>query len=60
MTISLTRNGALFANDRCLAKDCTSFLLTAAHLIFTTSKHLLKFVHLTDVESMIEGAPHCL
>lgn len=44
---SLTENGSLFANERCLARNCTSFLVTATHLIFTTSLHLLKFVHLT-------------
>ena len=49
----LTRNGSLYANDRCLAKDCTSFLTTGAHLIFTTSQHLLKFVHMAHVEGKI-------
>ena len=43
---SLTENGSLFANDQTIAKNCTSFLLTQAHLIFITSRHLLKFVHL--------------
>ena len=42
----LAENGTLFANERRLAKNCTSFLVTPAHLIFTTSQHLLKFVHL--------------
>ena len=44
---SLAENGSLFANERRLARNCTSFLVTPAHLIFTTSQHLLKFVHLT-------------
>ena len=44
---SLAENGSLFANERRLARNCTSFLATPAHLIFTTSQHLLKFVHLT-------------
>lgn len=44
---SLAENGSLFANDRLLARNCTSFLVTPAHLIYTTSQHLLKFVHLT-------------
>ena len=44
---SLAENGSLFANERCLTRNCTSFLVTTAHLIFTTSQHLLKFVHLT-------------
>ena len=43
---SLTENGSLFANERRLASNCTSFLVTPAHLILTTSQHLLKFVHL--------------
>lgn len=44
---SLAENGSLFANERRLARNCTSFLVTPMHLIFTTSQHLLKFVHLT-------------
>ena len=44
---SLAENGSLFANERRLARNCTSFLVTTAHLIFTTGQHLLKFVHLT-------------
>ena len=46
LVFSLAENGSLFANGRCLVKNCTSFLVTARHLIFTTSQHLLKFVHL--------------
>lgn len=44
-----TENSSLFANDRRLARNCTSFLVTPAHLIFTTSQNLLKFVHMTEV-----------
>ena len=47
VVFSLVENGSLFANERRLARNCTSFLVTPAHLIFTTSQHLLKFVHLT-------------
>lgn len=43
---SLHENGSLFANERRLVRNCNSFLVTPAHLIFTTSQHLLKFVHL--------------
>ncbi|KAF9887867.1 hypothetical protein FE257_009527 [Aspergillus nanangensis] len=50
--ISLARTGALYANARLLAKNCTSFLVTKAHVMFTTSQHLLKFVHLTKAEDM--------
>ena len=48
----LDEQGSLFANDRCLARGCTSFTLTPAHLIFTTTQ-LLKFVHLAqNVETL--------
>lgn len=52
MVFSLAENGSLFANQHCLVRNCTSFLITPAHLIFTTSQHLLKFVHLTE---MVDG-----
>ena len=45
---SLTDKGSLYADQRLLARNCTSFLVTPAHLIFTTSLHLLKFVHMTE------------
>lgn len=51
LTFGLTINGSLFACERCIAKDCTSFTLTPSYLIFTTSQHLLKFVHLTAADS---------
>lgn len=50
--ISMTRTGALYANKRVIAKNCTSFLVIPAHLLFTTSQHLLKFVHLNRVDGM--------
>ncbi|KAJ6031230.1 hypothetical protein N7540_001962 [Penicillium herquei] len=50
--ITLSRTGGLYANKRVLAKNCTSFLATPAHLLFTTSQHLLKFVHFNKVEDM--------
>ncbi|KAH8697212.1 putative killer toxin sensitivity protein [Talaromyces proteolyticus] len=50
--VSLTRTGALYANHRLLAKNCTSFITSPAHIIFTTTQHLLKFVHITDVDDM--------
>ena len=46
----LTSQGCLFANKRLLVNNCTSFLITPAHLVFTTSHHLLKFVHMAGVE----------
>ncbi|KAJ5176282.1 uncharacterized protein N7482_002159 [Penicillium canariense] len=52
LLITMTRTGTLYANKRVLAKNCTSFLVTPAHLLFTTSQHLLKFVHLNRVDDM--------
>ena len=43
---SLSRKGELFADGKLLARGCTSFVTTQAHLIFTTSQQLLKFVHI--------------
>lgn len=55
---SLTDNGSLLVDERRLVKNCTSFLVTPAHLIFTTSQHLLKFVHMTDcLEGVFTIAP---
>lgn len=48
----LSKSGTLYANDRVLVRNCTSFVVTPAHLIFTTTQHLLKFVHLTSVEEL--------
>ncbi|KIW09886.1 hypothetical protein PV08_11987 [Exophiala spinifera] len=49
---SLTSKGNLYIDDILLVRECTSYVLTAAHLIFTTSQHLLKFVHLTTPSNM--------
>ncbi|EFQ98733.1 elongator complex protein 1 [Nannizzia gypsea CBS 118893] len=49
---TLSRSGALYANKRLLAKSVTSFLLTSAHLIYTTAQHLLKFVHIAKVDDL--------
>lgn len=46
----LSDSGLLAANRVVIARNCTSFLVTPAHLIFTTGQHLLKFVHMTAVE----------
>lgn len=42
----LAENGSLLFKGRLLVTGCTSYLVTPSHLIFTTSQHLLKFVHL--------------
>lgn len=47
---SLSRKGELFANEKLLTRGCTSFVTTDAHLIFTTSQHLLKVVHIEPSE----------
>jgi elongator complex protein 1 len=47
---SMTRKGELLADNRLLARGCTSFLLTDKHLLFTASQHLLKFVELDTLE----------
>lgn len=52
----LSDNGVLFANERVLARNCTSFLVTPAHLIFTTGQHLLKFVHMVGVDGKASDA----
>ncbi|KAH0358198.1 IkappaB kinase complex, IKAP component, partial [Aureobasidium melanogenum] len=39
-------SGDLEAQECLQIRNCTSFLTTPAHLIFTTTQHLLKFVHL--------------
>lgn len=52
IAIGLNRNGHLYAGSRVLAKNCTSFLVTLDHIIFTTNNHFVKFVHLDEVDSM--------
>ncbi|CAM1509326.1 Fc.00g030650.m01.CDS01 [Cosmosporella sp. VM-42] len=53
IVFGLSRNGHLYANSRLLAKNCTSFILTPNHLIFTTNNHFVKFVHLAaDCEDL--------
>ncbi|KAJ9141969.1 Elongator complex protein 1 [Pleurostoma richardsiae] len=48
----LSRNGTLYANSRLLTKNCTSFVLSQDHIIFTTSNYFLKFTHLTAMEDL--------
>jgi elongator complex protein 1 len=47
---SMTKKGELLVDQRPLSRNCTSFLLTDKHLLFTTSQHLLKFVEFTTLE----------
>lgn len=53
LAFGLSRSGHLYANSRQLVKNCTSFLVTCDHLIFTTSNHFLKFVHLDRLEGTL-------
>ena len=50
IAFGMSKNGHLYANSRLLVKNCTSFLVTPLHLIFTTTTHLLKFVHIAKAE----------
>jgi len=50
IAFALSSSGLLSINSRILAKNCTSFLVTKEHLIFTTNNHLLKFVHLDALD----------
>ncbi|EHA55569.1 elongator complex protein 1 [Pyricularia oryzae 70-15] len=52
LAVGMSRGGQLYANTRLLAKNCTSFVVTGDHLIFTTTNHFLKLVHLTGVEEL--------
>lgn len=52
IVFGLTSSGSLYANHLLLVSNCTSFLVTPAHLIFTTTHHLLQFVHLTSVDEL--------
>ncbi|KAF2872371.1 IKI3 family-domain-containing protein [Massariosphaeria phaeospora] len=52
LAFGLTKHGLLYANKQTLARNCTSFVVTPSHLIFTTTQHLLKFVHLTDSDDL--------
>jgi elongator complex protein 1 len=57
IAFGMSSSGQLYANSRLLIKNCTSFLVTPAHLIFTTTTHLLKFVHITDVNGIASFSP---
>lgn len=48
VAFGLSRSGHMYANSRLLSKNCTSFVVTPSHLIFTTSNHFIKFVHLVS------------
>ncbi|KAI9843896.1 MAG: hypothetical protein M1837_006050 [Sclerophora amabilis] len=52
ISFGLSSNGVLYANEQILVRNCTSFMITTAHLIYTTTNHLLKFVHMNDVENL--------
>lgn len=56
IVFGLADEGTLFANERVIARNCKSFLITSTHLIFTTGQHLLKFVHITKVEGELRSS----
>lgn len=49
---TLNESRQLFCNGELKGNEVTSFALTETHLVYTTSNHLLKFVHLTNLSSM--------
>ncbi|KAL9038947.1 MAG: hypothetical protein Q9180_002824 [Flavoplaca navasiana] len=53
----LADNGSLLFKGRLLAMGCTSYLVTPSHLIYTTSQHMLKFVHLAPNLEGLEVPP---
>lgn len=55
LAFGMSGNGHLYANSRLLVKNCTSLVVTDAHLIFTTTTHLIKFVHITNINNEIGG-----
>lgn len=57
LLVTMRSNGALYASDRQLSKNCTSFILTPSHIVFTTTSHLLKFVHLGSDPERLEVSP---
>lgn len=58
IAFGISRTGHLYANSKLLVKNCTSFVVTCDHLIFTTSNHLLKFVHLGKPEGVSQITNH--
>jgi elongator complex protein 1 len=53
IVLGLSSNGVLHISSTAQnlkIPGCTSFCVTATHLIYTTSQHLLKFVHLNSRE----------
>lgn len=60
LAFGLSKGGHLYVNSRQLVKNCTSFLVTPSHLLFTTSNHLLKFAHLDSPEGMVSRSDFLL
>ncbi|PWW72432.1 IkappaB kinase complex, IKAP component [Tuber magnatum] len=48
MVFGLSGDGRLYVNSKPIASNCTSFAVTPAHLVYTTTRHFVKFVHLYD------------
>ena len=60
VAFGMSNNGHLYANSRLLVKNCTSFLVTPSHLIFTTTINLLKFVHIDSVQGILDLFQACM
>ncbi|CUS09589.1 unnamed protein product [Tuber aestivum] len=48
MVFGLSGDGRLYVNSKPIASNCTSFAITPTHLVYTTTRHFVKFVHLHD------------
>ena len=46
--VSLSADGVLSVDNSVLTRDCSSYVISDAHLIFTTTLHFIKFVHLDE------------
>src|SRR5690606_6026812 len=57
LVCGLTENGKLFANGQLIAPNCNSFQVTDAHLVYTTTQHFLKFIHLGPDVDVLEVPP---
>jgi len=56
LAVGLSRSGHLYANERQLVKNCTSFAVTPDHIVFTTTNHLIKFIHLDHAEGKLASS----
>ncbi|CEH13826.1 IkappaB kinase complex, IKAP component [Ceraceosorus bombacis] len=55
ITLGLSTSGKLYANERCIASDATSFVLSGDTLVWSTSAHRLKFLSLSSCVELNEN-----